>query len=136
MSQPKSKNLRILLVDDFELVRNMLKSALIAYGYTDVEDADSGALALDMIAKAEAEGHPYGILFCDWNMPEISGLDVLEVLRRTPKFEKMPFVMVTAESEQHMVAKAMRAGANDYIVKPIDAGALAEKLERIVDNVR
>lgn len=136
MSQPNSKNIRILLVDDFELVRNMLKSALIAYGYTDVEDADNGSIALDMIAQADNSGQPYGIVFCDWNMPEVTGLEVLEVLRRTPKFEKLPFVMVTAESEQHMVAKAMRAGATDYIIKPIDAGALSAKLERIVDALK
>lgn len=136
MSQPKSKNIRILLVDDFELVRNMLKSALIAYGYTDVEDADNGSIALDMISQADAAGQPYGIVFCDWNMPEVTGLEVLEVLRRTPKFGKLPFIMVTAESEQHMVAKAMRAGATDYIIKPIDASTLSAKLEKIVDGIK
>lgn len=132
MVKSSSKNIRILVVDDFDMVRTMLRNILSDLGYVDLDDAANGAIALDMIGDAHKNGTPYDIVFCDWNMPEVTGFEVLEVLRRTPTFATLPFVMVTAESDNKMVTRALAAGANDYIVKPFQPAALDTKIKDIV----
>ena len=127
---------RILLVDDFEIVRVMLRDGLQELGYMKVDEAEDGRQALAMIDAAVKEGKPYGLVFCDWVMPEIEGIEVLEKCKAKPETANIPFVMVTAESERKAIVRAMRAGAHDYIVKPISKDDLAKKVNNIVNKAK
>ena len=135
MSNLNLKNPRILLVDDFEIVRLMLKNALSDLGYTDVEEAEDGRVAMTKLTEAQAAGKPYAMVFCDWNMPEMTGIEVLEACRGTPEFAQLPIVMVTAEAEQESVVRAIRAGATDYVVKPIAPDVLERKVTKILSKL-
>lgn len=135
MTDDKFKNPRILLVDDFEIVRMMLKSALSDLGYSNVEEAEDGKIALRMLKEAHASGRPFNLVFCDWNMPEVSGIEVLETCRMTPEFVSLPIIMVTAEADQENVVRAVRAGATDYVVKPIAPDVLERKVNKIIAKI-
>ena len=129
------KNFRILIVDDFEMGRQILKSALIDLGYTNVAEAEDGKLAVECLNEAKAT-NPFSMIFCDWNMPEMNGLQVLQIVRKDEVYAKHPFVMVTAEADQENIVTALSAGASDYVVKPITPEILKVKLERIVGKLQ
>lgn len=122
---------RILLVDDFEMVRMMLRKALNQIGLSYVTDAKGGQEAIDLLCSARQEGDPFSIVFLDWNMPDVNGMDVLNFCRRRPEFVNLPIVMVTAESEHSQVIKALVEGATDYIVKPCSVKTLNKKIAHI-----
>ena len=132
MSVVNLKNPKILLVDDFEIVRLMLRNALGDLGFTDIEEAEDGRSAMTKLVEAHSAGKPYALVFCDWNMPEMTGIEVLEACRSTPEFASLPIVMVTAEAEQESVVRAIRAGATDYVVKPIAPDVLERKVNKIL----
>ena len=123
--------LKVLVVDDFEMMRFVLTKALKEMGVTDVTEAEHGKMAIDKLADADVAGAPFSLVFCDWNMPEASGLEVLQFCRVMPVYQKMPFVMVTAEAESQNVIQAVKSGANDYIVKPVTPEDLGKKLEKL-----
>jgi two-component system chemotaxis response regulator CheY len=125
-------NTRILLVDDFEMVRTMLKNVLTNMGFKDFQEAENGQEAMNQITKAKEEGRPFDIIFCDWNMPIMTGIEVLETIRKHPDFKNLIFVMVTAEVEQQSVIRALKSGANDYIFKPVAPDTLAKKIDRLL----
>jgi two-component system, chemotaxis family, chemotaxis protein CheY len=127
-----SKDIRILLVDDFEIVRLMLKNALSGLGYTNIEEAEDGQIALNKLKSSVEQKSPYVLVFCDWNMPNMTGIEVLETCKKTPPLSAIPIVMVTAESEQSQVIRALRSGAADYIVKPIAPDLLEKKVNKIL----
>jgi two-component system chemotaxis response regulator CheY len=122
---------RILLVDDFEMVRKMIRTSLALLGHTNVEEAENGLVALAKIKAAIAEGKGFDLVFCDWNMPEATGFEVLVAIRGVEATKKLPFVMVTAESEQASILKAIHAGATDYLIKPIAPDVLAAKVHKV-----
>ncbi|MBX3022417.1 MAG: response regulator [Bdellovibrionales bacterium] len=124
---------KVLVVDDFDLVRTMLRRLLGDLGINNIEDARDGEEALEKLRSAEAAGSPYGIVFLDWNMPKKNGYDVLKECRESKEFGKLPIVMVTAEGERKDVLKALTSGATDYIVKPCSAPILTAKLKSIND---
>ena len=134
MSQSELKKQRILLVDDFEIVRLMLKNALSDLGFKEVDEAEDGRQAMGKLMEAFAAGKPYSIVFCDWNMPVMTGIEVLEACRSTPEFAQLPIIMVTAEAEQESVVKAIRSGATDYVVKPIAPDVLERKVNKILSK--
>lgn len=135
MSTVNLKNPKILLVDDFEIVRLMLKNALGDLGFTDIEEAEDGRVAMTKLVEAHMAGKPFALVFCDWNMPEMTGIEVLEACRTTPEFAALPIVMVTAEAEQESVVRAIRAGATDYVVKPIAPDVLERKVNKILSKL-
>ena len=135
MSTVNHKNLKILLVDDFEMVRLMLRNALGDLGYTNVEEAEDGKQAMVKLVEANSAGEPYAFMFCDWNMPEMSGIDVIQACRKTREFANLPIVMVTAEAEQASVVQALKAGATDYVVKPIAPDVLERKVNKILNKL-
>ncbi|MGZ3693082.1 MAG: response regulator [Bdellovibrionota bacterium] len=124
---------KILVVDDFEMMRFLIKTGLSQLGYTNIEEADDGDTAVLKLFSC-AGTDPYSIVFCDWNMPKVSGLQVLESCRKDSDYKLTPFVMVTAEAEQQNVIKAVKAGANDYIIKPITPDNLRVRLETIMSK--
>lgn len=126
-----SKSSRILVVDDFDVVRSLLKNGLTDLGYQNIELAEDGNSALAVLEKSQVEEQPIELIFSDWNMPNRSGLELLQACREHAKFSRIPFIMVTAESEQAQVVQALRAGAMEYIVKPFSPDSLQKKIEKI-----
>jgi two-component system, chemotaxis family, chemotaxis protein CheY len=124
-------NTKFLVVDDFATMRKIIKKVLMELGYTNVEECEDGKPALEMIQKAHTNGQPYQCVISDWNMPGMTGLDLLKVCKGDPQFKDLPFMLVTAESEQKNIVEAAKAGVSDYVVKPFNANTLRGKLERI-----
>lgn len=122
---------KVLVADDFDLVRTMIRRMLADLGIENVEDARDGEEAMQKLKDAHAAGAPFGIVFLDWNMPKKSGYDVLNECRTSNEFAKLPIVMVTSEGERKHVLKALTSGATDYIVKPCSAPILTAKLKSI-----
>jgi len=125
MSLP-SKDIRILSVDDFSTMRRIVKNILKQLGYTNVDEAENGAAALEALRENQ-----YGLVISDWNMPVKSGIELLKEVRADPELKEVPFLMVTAEAEKDNVVEAMSAGVNNYILKPFTAQILEEKLSGI-----
>ena len=130
-----NENPKILIVDDFETVRLFLRNALNQIGIENIEEAADGREALQLISAAKKSGEQFDLIFCDWNMPEMTGLELLKELRKTSDFKNLPFVMVTAESETASVSNAVKAGTTDYITKPFTVDGLREKIETIFSRL-
>lgn len=128
------KDVRILLVDDFEMVRILLAQSLRKLGFTRIDEAEDGRPALAMINEASAAGAPYSIVFCDWVMPEVTGIEVVKECRATEGLKDLCIIMVTAEAEQESVVNAIALGTSDYIVKPFSPQTLEKKIARIMSR--
>jgi two-component system chemotaxis response regulator CheY len=124
-------DIKILVVDDMSTMRKIIKNMLSQIGFTNITEADDGATAWPMIENAIKEGGPYEFIVSDWNMPQMSGLDLLKKVRDTQGLEKLPFLMITAEAEQGNVVIAVKAGVSNFIVKPFSAAVLKEKIDKI-----
>ncbi|NJK88854.1 MAG: response regulator [Myxococcales bacterium] len=120
------KNMRILSVDDFSTMRRIVKNILKQLGYTNVDEAENGAAALDAMRDKK-----YDLVISDWNMPVKTGIELLRDVRSDPDLKETPFLMVTAEAEKDNVVQAMEAGVSNYILKPFTAKILEEKLAAI-----
>jgi two-component system chemotaxis response regulator CheY len=124
-------DIKILVVDDMSTMRKIIKNMLGQIGFTNITEADDGATAWPMIENAIKEGSPYEFIVSDWNMPQMSGLDLLKRIRDTAGLEKIPFLMITAEAEQGNVVIAVKAGVSNFIVKPFSPAVLKEKIDKI-----
>lgn len=123
---PADKNMNILVVDDFSTMRRIVKNILRQLGFTNIVEADDGTTAM---AKLKSEKIDFVIT--DWNMPKMTGLELLKEIRADPDMKDMPVLMVTAEALQENIIAAVKAGVSNYIVKPFDAQTLGEKLAKI-----
>lgn len=123
--------LKVLIADDHFLVRQFVRNTLQEAKITNIQTAADGNEAIDQIQKAREVKQPYDIVFLDWNMPTISGLEVLNYFRTRPEYANTAFVMLTAESEQSNIMKAIKAGATSYIIKPVSPSDLGKKLFEI-----
>ncbi|GAB6049521.1 chemotaxis response regulator CheY [Hydrogenophilus islandicus] len=121
----KSK-IRFLVVDDFSTMRRIVRNLLKELGYTNVEEAEDGQVALNKL-----ESQPFDFVITDWNMPNMDGLTLLRKIRSSDKLKHLPVLMITAEAKKENIIAAAQAGASGYIVKPFTAAVLAEKLDRI-----
>ncbi|MDA8403787.1 MAG: chemotaxis response regulator CheY [Desulfobacteraceae bacterium] len=121
-------SLKILVVDDFATMRRIMKNILKQLGYTNISEADDGTTALEEMKKTT-----YDLIISDWNMPKMTGLDLLKTVRADPVYKEVPFLMVTAEAQKQNVIEAVQAGVSNYVVKPFTAEAIAEKLDKILD---
>lgn len=121
-------NIRILIVDDMMTMRKIVAKTCKELGFTDISEAADGAQAFEAVTKASPA---FGLIISDWNMPNSTGLDLLKRVRADSRYNKTPFLMVTAESEQSQVVEAVKSGVDGYIVKPFAATALKEQLEGI-----
>ena len=119
-------NMRILVGDDVGVIRGAIRRILRNIGFTDIKEADGGKAVLRSLEKGR-----YDLVLCDWNMPDISGLDVLKEIRSDDKLRDVPFIMVTAEAREDSILEAVEAGVNGYIVKPFSANTLREKMKEI-----
>jgi two-component system chemotaxis response regulator CheY len=124
------KNMKILIVDDFSTMRRIIKNLLRDLGFSNTHEADDGVTALPMLKSGD-----FQFLVTDWNMPGMTGIDLLKAVRADEKLRTLPVLMVTAEAKRDQIIEAAQAGVNGYVVKPFTAQALKEKIEKIFDRV-
>jgi two-component system, chemotaxis family, chemotaxis protein CheY len=118
------EDLCILVVDDFSTMRRVIRRILRDMGLENVVEADNGRKAWDLLLERK-----FDIVICDWNMPRMSGLDLLEKVRADRSLADLPFMMVTAEGKRNFILEATRKGVTGYITKPFGAEELAGKLK-------
>jgi two-component system chemotaxis response regulator CheY len=126
------KQMRILVVDDFASMRQIVRKSLSALGFDNVSEA---AGALDAVRKIEG-GEEYDFIISDWNMPNMTGLELLTYIRGSERMGRVPFLMITGEAQRENIIQAAKAGASQYIVKPFTADALQQKLDSIFNKAR
>jgi len=122
--------MKILIVDDFSTMRRIIKN-LRDLGFTNTAEADDGNTALPMLQSGN-----FDFLVTDWNMPGMSGIDLLRAVRADDRLKHLPVLMVTAEAKRDQIIEAAQAGVNGYVVKPFTAQALKEKIEKIFERVQ
>lgn len=122
--------MKILIVDDFSTMRRIIKGLLGELGYTNIEEADDGNTALPLLKAGN-----FDFLVTDWNMPGMTGLDLLKNVRADARLGKLPVLMVTAEAKREQIVEAAQAGVNGYIVKPFTANTLKEKMDKIFERL-
>jgi len=125
-----NKNLKILIVDDFATMRKVIRNLLKQGGFENVVEAEDGAAALKILKSQQVD-----FIISDWNMPNMSGLELLKAVRADDEIKALPFLMVTAEALKDNVVAAVKAGVSNYIVKPFTAEVLTEKIEKIVKSL-
>lgn len=124
------KNMKILIVDDFSTMRRIIKNLLRDLGFQNTYEADDGNTALPMLRTGS-----FDFLVTDWNMPGMTGIDLLRAVRAEEQLASMPVLMVTAEQKREQIVEAANAGVNGYIVKPFTAVTLKEKLGKIFNRL-
>ena len=124
------KNMKILIVDDFSTMRRIIKNLLRDLGFTNTQEADDGQTALPMLKTGD-----FDFLVTDWNMPGMTGIDLLKEVRADSKLSALPVLMVTAEAKRDQIIEAAQAGVNGYVVKPFTAQVLKEKIDKIFERV-
>lgn len=123
-------SLKVLVVDDIMSMRNIVKRALLEIGYTDIHDALNGEDALE---KLKSGG--FGLVLLDWNMPIMSGIELLRIIRADPALQTLPVLMITAEAKMDNIMEAVQTGVSDYLVKPFSGQALQEKLGKMFQKL-
>ncbi len=121
---------KVLIVDDSPLIRQMLHKMLSVYRYLALDEAADGEAALTKLTSSS-----FDLVLLDWNMPKMSGLDLLKKIRADEKLRDTYVVMITARSKKDSVIAAIKAGANEYMIKPFSAEAVAVKLKRVLANL-
>ncbi len=124
------KNIKVLIVDDFATMRKVVRNLLKQVGYEDIVEAEDGVMALKALKSQKID-----VIVSDWNMPNMTGLELLKAVRADADLAKTPFLMVTAEALQDNVVAAVKAGVNNYIVKPFTAEVLNEKIKKIMESI-
>lgn len=122
-------SMTVLVVDDFATMRRILRDVLKEIGFTKIVEADDGSTALAVLKKSKV-----GLIVSDWNMPEVTGLELLKAVRGDESMKNVPFLMVTAEGQKDSVVQAVQAGVDNYVVKPFTADTIKEKLEQIFNK--
>jgi two-component system chemotaxis response regulator CheY len=125
-TMPADPNMKILVVDDMSTMRRIVKNIVKQLGFANVEEAGNGQEALDKL-KVDT----YGFVISDWNMPVMTGIELLRAIRGDDKLKTIPVLMVTAEAQKENLVEAIKAGVSNYIVKPFTAEVLQEKMSKI-----
>jgi two-component system chemotaxis response regulator CheY len=119
-------NMKFLVVDDFSTMRRIVRNLLKELGFANVDEAEDGVAALSKLRSTN-----FDFVVSDWNMPNMTGLDLLKEIRGDANLKHLPVLMVTAEAKKENIISAAQAGASGYIVKPFTAATLEEKLNKI-----
>ena len=122
--------MRVLIVDDFATMRRIIKNLLSDLGFNNSVEAEDGHSALSVLRQDAVE-----LVVTDWNMPGMSGIELLRAIRADPKFRTLPVLMVTAEAKREQIIEAAQAGVNGYVIKPFTAGTLSDKLNKIFERL-
>ena len=123
--------MKILIVDDFSTMRRIIKNLLRDLGFNNTQEADDGNTALPILQSGN-----FDFLVTDWNMPGMTGIDLLKAVRADAKLASLPVLMVTAEAKKDQIIEAAQAGVNGYIVKPFTAVTLKEKIDKIFERLQ
>ncbi len=123
------KNIKFLVVDDFSTMRRIVRNLLKELGYTNVDEAEDGSVGLQKL-----KGGDFQFVVTDWNMPVMTGIDMLKAIRADPTLKHLPVLMITAEAKKENIIEAAQSGASGYIVKPFTAATLEEKLGKIFEK--
>jgi two-component system chemotaxis response regulator CheY len=124
------ESMKFLVVDDFSTMRRIVRNLLKELGFTNVDEAEDGAVAL-----AKLKGGSFDFVISDWNMPNMTGIELLRAVRADAALCKLPVLMITAEAKKENIIEAAQAKANGYIVKPFTAAVLDEKLNKILKTL-
>jgi two-component system, chemotaxis family, chemotaxis protein CheY len=125
-----NKNMRILIVDDFSTMRRIVKNLLNDLGFTNTAEAEDGGAAFALLKQGG-----FDFVVTDWNMPGVTGIELLKNIRADAQLKTMPVLMVTAEAKREQIIEAAQAGVNGYIIKPFTAATLQEKLGKIFERL-
>ena len=123
------ENTRFLVGDDFSTMRRIVRNLLKELGFLNVQEAEDGVEALVKLRADE-----FDFVVSDWNMPNMTGIELLREIRADAKLKHLPVLMVTAEAKKENIIEAAKAGASGYVVKPFTAATLDEKLKKIFQN--
>lgn len=123
--------MRVLIVDDFSTMRRIIKNLLSDLGFNNSVEAEDGHSALAVLRQDDA----VELVVTDWNMPGMSGIELLRAIRADPQFRTLPVLMVTAEAKREQIIEAAQAGVNGYIIKPFTAQTLEEKLGKVFERL-
>jgi len=124
-------DMKILVVDDFPTMRRIVKTLLRQLGYTNIIEAEDGELAYKLLkATPDVE-----FIVSDWNMPNMTGLELLKTVRADDNIKHLPFLMVTAEAEKENIIEAVKSGVSNYVVKPFTAATLKEKMAKVFQTI-
>ncbi len=123
------KNLKFLVVDDFSTMRRIVRNLLKELGFTNVDEAEDGVIALQKLKNGNID-----FVITDWNMPNMTGIDLLKNIRADAALKGLPVLMITAEAKKENIIEAAQSGASGYIVKPFTAAVLEEKLNKIFEK--
>ncbi|MFH1081620.1 MAG: chemotaxis response regulator CheY [Pseudomonadota bacterium] len=124
------QHIKILVVDDFATMRKVVRNLLKQVGYENIVEAEDGVTALKALKSQKID-----FIISDWNMPNMTGLELLKAVRADEDLNATPFLMVTAEALQDNVIAAVKAGVSNYIVKPFTAEVLNEKIKKIIEKL-
>lgn len=123
-------NLKFLVVDDFATMRRIIRNLLKELGFNNVDEAEDGVNALQKLRNEQ-----FDFVVSDWNMPNMTGIDLLRSIRADENLKRLPVLMVTAEAKKENIIAAAQAGASGYVVKPFTAATLDEKLKKIFQTM-
>jgi len=121
--------IRILTVDDSGIMRKIIKGHLAKIGYSNVIEASNGAEGLNILSKEKID-----LILCDWNMPEMNGLQFVQAVRAKEEYQNIPIIMLTTVNTQDEVLAALKAGANSYLTKPFNPEDLKKKIAQILEG--
>jgi len=124
-----SKDMKFLVVDDFSTMRRIIRNLLKELGFTNIDEAEDGVSAL-----AKLRGGGFDFVVSDWNMPNMTGIELLRAIRADETLKHLPVLMVTAEARKENIVEAAQAGASGYVVKPFTAVTLDEKISKILQK--
>jgi two-component system, chemotaxis family, chemotaxis protein CheY len=125
-----SRDMSILIVDDYRTMLKIVRGLLQQLGFLNVDEATDGKAAYDLI-----RGKDYGLVISDWNMQPMTGIELLKKVRSEPRTAKLPFIMVTAEAKAENVVAARQAGVNNYIIKPFTHAVLKQKMAAVLGEL-
>lgn len=125
------KGMPILIVDDVQFVRREVRVLLRKLGFDNVDAAENGRQALEMMRA----GKGYGLVISDWIMEPMSGIELLQEIRRDENLRETPFIMITGNNQPENVIAAKKAGVSSYVVKPFNAATLKQRLESVFGRI-
>jgi len=124
-----NKQIRILVVDDFQAMRRIIKDILKKIGYPNVLEAEDGVVAWEILMKNKID-----LVISDWNMPRMTGIELLRKVRAHNDYANVPFLIVSAECEQENIVEAIKAKVSNYMVKPFTQETMEQKIEKIFEG--
>lgn len=126
-----NRKMKVLIVDDFATMRRVIKNLMKSLGFENFEEAEDGAKALKILKTTKID-----FVITDWNMPNMTGLELLKEIRKESRLAHIPVLMVTAEQKREQIITAAKEGVNGYIVKPFTGETLSDKLNKIFERIK